>query len=123
MPWSVELNSELGVIETVYRGNVTNDDIESSLVEAKALASKDGPSKFLTMLVDADLKLSTLDLYSIPDEWSEMEFDRRNRLAIVAPDSPELQQDLRFHENTSRNRGWQVQIFLNREGAVDWLLG
>lgn len=88
MPWSVKPKSELGLIEIVYTGRVTNHDIMAAATKALAIAKEAGPARFLTNLSDVEvLELSTLDIYDLPERWQSLLADRRNRSAILVPDS------------------------------------
>jgi len=43
------------------------------------------------------------------------------REAIIAAQDPEAREMLRFWETTCLNRGLLVQLFADREQAIDWL--
>jgi len=122
MPWRVERNAELDLIEIVYIGAVTCEDVRQASAEALSLARPDLPERFLVEFEKADIRLSLADIFATPDQWKAAAANPGNRLAIVAPDSAPWKRDLHFHETVSRNRGWQVSVFSLRKDAVSWLL-
>ncbi len=122
MPWTVELNTELDVIEEVFSGYVTKSEVEAATSKAFELAPKDRPSRFLTELRDLDLEHSVVDLYHLPKVWERMQFVRWNRLALLVPSTSAIMKDLQFFETTCLNQGWQVKIFTHRQEAIAWLL-
>ena len=123
MPWSVKPYPELGLIETVYSGRITDDDIKASTMKAIAVSNESGIGKFLSDLTDVETHdLSTLKLYEQPEHWKGLRAKGKNRLALIVPDSKEIINAAAFYETVSRNRGWNVQIFSERQEAIDWLL-
>ncbi|OEU63941.1 MAG: hypothetical protein BA870_04870 [Desulfuromonadales bacterium C00003094] len=123
MPWSVELNTELDLIESIYSGYVTICEVEAATLKAFELASKERPSRFLTELRDVELEHSVADLYFIPKEWQRMKFMWLNRLALLVSGCDAIMKDLQFFETTCLNQGRHVRIFTQRQDAIDWLQG
>lgn len=121
MPWSVEFNAEQDLIETVYTGRVTKEEVQTATSKAFELAPKDRPSRFLTELGDIDLEHSVVDLYHLPKDWERMQFVRWNRMALLVPSAIAIMRDLQFFETTCLNQGWQVKIFTQRREAIAWL--
>lgn len=122
MPWRVVSIPELGVIEVVYTGRVTWSEFEASTIEAVALAKEEGLSRFLSSLENADVTLSTADIYELPKLWEGAGSNRRTKLVTVVPDSSPLRREIDFHVTTAQNRGWQVHVASQRQEAIDWLL-
>ena len=123
MPWSVKQDPEPGLTELDCSGCLTNHDIEATETKALALAAEAGPGRFLKDLSKVEaLDLTTLDIYYLPERWRSLQANRRNREAILAPDSSAIMNDLLFYETVCQNRGWQVKIFSQRQDAIEWLL-
>ena len=123
MVWRVEFNAEWGCIHSVYSGAFTKQDADEATAAALSLAPGDGPHLFLTDLLDADSKLSTVDIYSTPREWEIAGVSRAHRLALVVPEGGRMWNDAQFYETTCCNRGWQVKVFSCKQRAIDWLTG
>lgn len=123
MPYRVERDAEHGVIETVYTGSVTASDVRAAAAEALSLATPTRAELFLTRFESADLRLSTADIFAIPEEFKNLGASHGNRLGVVVTGSgsPSMA-EARFYENVCRNRGWEVRVFSSREDAVSWLL-
>ncbi len=121
MGWKVELDTEKGFIHSVYYGFVTKDEILRGTAETLRLSAGKGPRKFFTEWIDATPKLSTMEIFVIPDEWEAAGIDRKSVLAIVIPKGGSLWEDAVFYEDTCRNRGWQVRLFSERNSAIEWL--
>ena len=123
MPWRVERAADHGIIETTYTGSVAASDVRAATAEALSLARPTHAELFLTFFEDADLRLSTTDIFAVPEEFKSRGANRGNRLGVVVTGSgsPSVE-DARFYENVCRNRGWQVRMFSSRADAVSWLL-
>lgn len=119
MTWHVEFNSEWDCIHTVYTGPTTIQDVNEATEAATALTHPNRPSRFLSEVRDSEIRISTMDLYNMPNGWKFLGANKANKLAIVA--TTQQQANLSFLEDTSRNRGWQVALFSSRQPALDWL--
>jgi uncharacterized protein (UPF0264 family) len=76
-------------------------------------------NKILNDVRNIDLRLSTLDIYSLPKIAIEAGLDRFCRRALIA--SSEFN-DIAFFETVSQNQAHNVKIFRSREDALEWLL-
>ena len=123
MPWRLEADEEPGLIRVVYSGGVTKADIEAATAKALTMVREAGPARFLTEFENAEVRLTTLEIWSIFEQWQELGANRRNKLAVVVPVSSPLRDDAKFHETVCLNRGWQVRTFPERQDAIDWLTG
>lgn len=125
MTWKIQVNAELGLIETIYSGQLTKQEALEATAEtlAQAAATGDGPYLFLSDFLDAESVQSTLDLHSTPSEWEATGVSRASKLALIVPKGGKGWEDARFYETTCRNRGWQVAVFSQRQEAMDWLTG
>ena len=119
--WEIELNAELGFIDTVFKGTITNQDSIDATLDALALASGKGPHMFLTDVLNAESQLSATEIYGVPRQWEALGANRANKLALVVPEGGSLWKDARFYETACRNEGWQVEVFSQRQEAIDWL--
>ena len=122
MPWSVEYDSELGIIHSIYAGRITADDFKEGTIKAIALAKK---FKTYLLLIDdskLDSAVSTNEIYEMPRFYDEVNATRRSRMALILPTSGQIREDVKFYETVCRNRGWAVKAFNKRRNAIDWLL-
>lgn len=121
MPWSVESDAGEGLVRIVYSDTVTKEDIAAATTAALAEAPANAPARFLAEFENAEVALSTVDLFRLPHLWDEKLADRRNRLAVVPSGSSFTWDDMKFFEATCLNRGRQVRVFAEREDAIAWL--
>ena len=61
-------------------------------------------------------------IHDIPDQWDELQANRKNKVTLVVPDGGKTWRDAQFYENVCVNRGWNVKVFTQRKPAIDWLL-
>jgi hypothetical protein len=122
MPWSVMYNPELHIIEIVYTGIITLDDIKEEIDASMALGKKEDTNKFLTDARDIDLKASVFDMHSIPRLFAAKNAERLGKEAVLLPESPEAQDAIYFYETVCKNAGWRIKVFSEREEAIDWLI-
>jgi len=123
MPWSIKHHVEFRLIEIVYSGFLTDNDVKSSSVSAISASEESGASKFLSGLRDVtDFKVSNLTLYEQPESWQGFRMKGKNKLAQLVPDSKKIMNAASFYKTVCRNLGWNVQTFSQRKEAIDWLL-
>ena len=124
MPWTYEHNQTLQLVEVVYKGYITASDLRESTSEFIALEKEKGLNRFLINTTEMKLDSSLMDIYKLPTEqYIEENADRQGRVAIVPPTCPRTKGAVRFYETVCKNRGWIVQVFSERQAAVDWLTG
>ena len=122
MPYEVEYNSELGIVEFTFTGSVTGEEFGRATIEGIDLAKAKDTKLFL--IDDSDLQDagSVIDLYNLPRLYEKLGLERGSRGAVVLPTaSSKAAEDARFHETVCLNRGWQVKVFTDRQEAIDWL--
>lgn len=121
MSWRSALNSQSKHVELFIDGAISRDELMAACDRTYALALEQD-----TPLVLADCSMmrgghNILDLYHLAKKLIEKPRVRELREAIVAAQDPEAREMLRFWETTCLNRGLLVQLFEDREQAIDWL--
>jgi hypothetical protein len=48
---------------------------------------------------------------------------RQAKVAVMLPASKEAREAVQFYELACKNNGWRVQVFSERQSALDWLAG
>ena len=122
MPWSVEYDSELGVIQCVNIGRVVARDFKKATLRALALATEHKTNLFLVDDSKLESGISKSDIYEMPLFYDQVNATRRSRMAIVLPANGQIRKDVLFYETVCNNRGWFVKCFDSRQKSVDWLL-
>ena len=121
MGCKVILDTQSGIIYTRYTDTVSKQDILTATSKVSSLVEGEGPHRFLTDFVDVTLKLKITEILGFPDQWDDLGFSRRNKLAIVVTDQKLLEQ-VKLYVANCRRRGWRVDRFSCHQTAIDWLL-
>ncbi len=122
MSWSVEYTEE-GLIEVVIVGRETFTDV---IEETAAILAEMEGHRCYEVLVDCRrmrVALSTAEIYRVQDVYRELGVPLRTRFAVVRPaelPTHELHA-YEFHELVSRNRGYHVRLFSEKNEALAWL--
>jgi hypothetical protein len=110
-----------GVVESVYAGKVTPDELERAVLLAVDLARQSGIFRFYTDLTALAGGHSVGDLFTLIAGLEQLGLPRTLREAIVMSGTALAAQEAQFYEDACRNRGWNIRIFPDRESARTWL--
>lgn len=122
MPWTYNYNPTLLIAEVSYVGRTTAHDLKESTSEFIALQKETGINRFLIDTSEMEFVASIIDILNLPEkQYLEEEADRSSRVALVMPPSAKEKEAVEFYETVCKNRGWNVQTFLERKEAVRWL--
>ncbi len=122
MPWSVKHNPSLGIIEEVFTGQMKMSELKESVSQRIVLEKETGITKVLVDASELVLDATIFEVLNLPDKfYSSQEASRVTHMALVLPTSPKTKEDAEFYETACLNRGWYVQIFSDRQSAVEWL--
>lgn len=123
MTWSVEREAAQGWVLVRFDGALTRQDCARATRRAVELMNAGSPQAFFVDVSMAHCTLGAGDIYAIPAMWAHAAVHRGSALAMLVDPALDNQRDTEFFENTCRNRGWNVQVFADREAATDWLSG
>jgi hypothetical protein len=70
---------------------------------------------------DAQVKVSTLDIYALPDRYDALGLSRNVRIAVVMPHDLEDSALFDFYEDVTNNRGFNTKLFKSARDAQLWL--
>ncbi|KAA3629905.1 MAG: hypothetical protein DWQ09_02425 [Proteobacteria bacterium] len=122
MPWTYNYSPTLQIVEVFYVGRTTAYDLKESTSELIALEKEKGVNRFLIDTSEMEFVASMIDILDLPEkQYIEEEADRSGRIALIMPTSLRTKEAVEFYETACKNRGWNVQTFLEREEAVRWL--
>ena len=122
LPWTYEHNPTHQIIEVVYEGDITASDLRESTSELIALGKEKGINRFLVNSTGIKLDANLVDLYDLPTrQYLKEKADRQGRIAVILPTSARAREAVKFFETVCMNRGWLVQVFSERQEALDWL--
>lgn len=123
MPTDVKYNKSSGLIEATYSGEVTASELHDAVSRRIAIQKKTGALGVLADASKVQITPSTIALFEVPARlFQELNADRRTVTALVLPDAEFPKEMAKFFETASRNRGWMIQVFTDRQSAVAWLM-
>jgi len=114
-------NDELGIVEIVVKGMVSYNELISVQAPVFELAQENNTDMFLLDLTNFERSLSSVDILVSVSSYND-NTDKRIRIAVIVPVSQESKQDAYFYETVCANRGWNAQLFPERQGAISWLV-
>jgi len=121
MPNTTSYLEDLGIIETKYSGIPTLESLEITIQECFRIAREKSTFLFLGDCTELSGGGSPLDMYQMARMYEEIPESRLVKEAIILPISDKGIEDMKFYETTTRNRGFNVRLFNNRQTAIDWL--
>ena len=123
MPWECKTNSDQNMIEVKYTGKVTAQDLQESTSKVIAMEKEIGIHSILSDTTEANLAASLSDLFAVPTkQYVEEDADIRGHLAIILSKSSKEMEAAKFFQIVSHIDGWCVEVFANRQSAIDWLI-
>ena len=120
MPWTCEYNPKSGFIETIYEGQLTDDDLEAEDVYSIQLAIKNKTRMFLVDLTKYQGNITASGIYEIPGRYDER-MTRPAFFAVIEPEIRDFDADVHFYRTVCTNRGWTVEVFKSKDAAIEWL--
>lgn len=124
MPYTIDFNPDLQIIEIKFQGNIVLEEVEKIFSASMQMAKERNCFLFLSDYRNATMKLSTLELYELPDLLTSIFSPagipayKLKRALVVAKDL----EDYHFFEVVTANRGQHTQIFQDMDKAREWLL-
>ncbi len=126
MPHTISYNPAMQIIEVKVQGTIILDELKDIYSQAVQLGQEKKCFLFLSDFREASFKMSTLELYTLPEILSgvsEAVGIKANRLRRAIVIAPKDLQDANFAEAVTANQGQHARFFLDREQAQNWLLG
>jgi hypothetical protein len=124
MTWSLQPDTELGIIEIGLADTVTFADLLAATGSAVLLARESDVGRFLFDGTRIYLTASLFEVLELPTEhFNRMGLDIRSRIALVTREASATRETFDFFSLACRNRGWNVAAFSDRSDAIRWLTG
>lgn len=123
MPWNIQFRPEDRIIESIYSGMIDPCELEQSIKETLAASAAHGCARFL---VDGSAMLgghTPMDLHTNMELAIKFPFPEPFHEALVLPPKAPLEmvKNMEFWAAGLRLRGYDVQIFIERALALNWL--
>lgn len=124
MPWTYTVNRKLNIVEVIYAGNTSAQDLQESTSQFISMEKEQRVNRFLIDTSKMELTASLTDLYNLPDkQYIEEQAQRSGRVALVLATTAREKEAVKFYETACQNRGWNVKAFMQRRAALEWLTG
>lgn len=121
MPYEVNCNSKLRIIEATISGMLSTEEFHSCTNEQMNLSAKHDIGSVLINALELTSVEFFMDVYDLPGRYKEGGQSRSSRIALVLPKLRALHELGEFYDNVCNNRGWTVQSFATRDEAIAWL--
>ncbi|HUL94870.1 MAG TPA: hypothetical protein VLT89_02605 [Usitatibacter sp.] len=109
------------MVEITYRGLIPAEQLRRVLEEFVALQSAAGVLRVLLDSREHEVASSRGEIVNFPQAYEALGLDRRTRIAVIPPASPDGRKAATFYETACRNRGWNVRVHPDRDSAIAWL--
>ncbi len=122
MPYELSKLEPEGTARLLFRGEASRKDNEQAREDLARLCAQAGVKNVLVDFIEAASLMAgaTLDLHAFGQTFLPREFPPDLRLAVLAP--VHLLADVQFVVNVAWNRGFTMQVFIDRNQAIKWLL-
>lgn len=121
MNWNCEYLKHDKVIFIKFTGKVTLKILEDSFKACLDMSSKSGVNRYLVDHTELQPSLSAVEVYEIPKIYDQLYLEKSSRIAVIASKNPNLRENTKFFETVSRNRGYMVRLFDDRQSSLKWL--
>lgn len=115
----VTYNEDQQFIESAIIGTLNMEAVDRGLVEMNTAFDRYKCKRILYDLTEVKVGLETHEIYFVPKLLKEAGNQKIKRAVIFSKDN---EQDFTFFETVAANQGLLVQIFTEREPALNWLL-
>lgn len=118
MPYEIKYDDELKCLMCRMFGKINFNIMPAFAVDLDAFLSKHDCQWLFNDVSEADMCLSTMELYEIPNLVAQYDRIKSCKRAIVIADNMAESQ---FFEDTSVNRAQNIKIFKDVDEAKQWL--
>jgi len=119
MPKHVRVHKDGGLLEIIYTGDVTSEDLADDRDLGERVCRKNGPQKVLVDCSKVHQAPSTTTLYDHGSCIARSPVLSQLKHALVVPEA--VAKEAYFLETISQNRGVSMRYFATRAEALKWL--
>jgi hypothetical protein len=121
MPVTVEYLPQKQTVAIVATGAITADELGCQSPRTIELLHQHDALRMLVDYRDAQIEVSTMDVYALPDRYDTLGLSRKVRIAVVLPRDLENSELFDFYEDVTHNRGFMTRLFRSPDEAQRWL--
>lgn len=116
---SVNLDGDQNFVHVVLSGDLTKDTLGDAREEASRMLIENDTTKLLIDVSRGEKKISIFEDFEFTEEH-RLHFPNGTRIAMVA--SLEQRRSLRHVEAFSQSDAVYMQLFVDEDEAIDWLV-
>lgn len=119
MPFEIKYDSELDCIFSTFTGEVNMTITKQYIARLLPILEETGCRRVLSDSRECSLKLSSMDIVQFPKmAQAHPQTARLKRAVLASPGTSGYE----LYATLSRLQGQDIQVFSNREEALQWLL-
>ena len=122
MPWTLSLLQPERIVLTEYLAPMTGGEVMTATRETVAFAREHEVCRFLSDCTRFAQVGTPFEVFELIRLYEVLQLPPGMRDAVLLPKSDQAREDMRFYETASRNRGYDVRLFVDRQAAIDWLI-
>lgn len=119
MEHTIEFEKDAKYVSVVLTGEVTKNELEAARNEANLVLTANGCDRLLVDTTRSKPSLSIVERFEFASEHPSS-FPPNIRIALFG--RPDELMNHQFTENVARNRGVDMNVFLDGDRALNWLL-
>lgn len=124
MPFSLKYDHHTKIVEVVYSSSVSNVDLKNAIRERISMQNK---NMSFSVLIDCSqvryMECRNVEIYKLPHEvYFQENADMRTKHALIPSIYPNMRAISLQYKIVSVKRLWTVEIFEDRQDAIEWLL-
>lgn len=123
MPYVINFLDNEGIILIKNSGILRYEDYANQAMEAFELGQNKQSELYLADCTRMENIANVFEIFDLPDFYARINIPRSIKIAVLLSDNAVTNEDLKFYETISTNRGWQVKLFSDQDSAIVWLRG
>ena len=127
MSWRVQYHPEAGgpggVVEVVFGGMLSGAELLAGAAETLRVARVQDSNRLLADCRTLEGGHSVFDLYQVAESVAAAGLRPLVHEAVLIPFNADMAASVAFWQTAATNRGLVVQVFKDRQAALDWLAG
>lgn len=121
MPITTSLHKEQDFLEIIYSGQVTKEDLFDALLASSQLMQQHQCYRVLANCTQLTGGHTIVDLAVLLSGLDHSQVSSKFREAVLVPEDKNLIYLTEFYEMNARTKGYNVQMFRDRQVALVWL--
>lgn len=122
MPWTLSLLQPEQIVVTEYVAPMTGSEVMAATRATIAFGRQHDTPRFLSDCTRLAQVGTPFEVFELIRLYETLQIQPWMRDAVLLPESDQAREDMRFYETASRNRGYDVRLFVDRQAAIDWLI-